>query len=241
MATATVQVKTYRKAANVPSPSDRDDRVFERQALYGQAGLKKLAQLTPQHADAGDRLASAGLLYGELTAADLVVWRRYLPTSYKRYGYSYDVPPEEVALAIIDADVLKLFDQIEIWTSEGSDVKERVGRFYRRASHRAHEMLEVARDPMAVGVISLGGTEHYFPIVRWGKALHSFGRIKATVWARSLAVFALTKLPLILLAIAVLGLLVWGFAATWTAVGARALLYWSLGAFITAWVFAGVW
>ncbi|MFZ1258515.1 MAG: hypothetical protein WAQ25_03540 [Candidatus Saccharimonas sp.] len=240
MVTATVQVESFRRPVDVPIPT-QDERQKTAQAAYEKAGLVALAQGAPGFAATKERLASADLLYGELSKGDLVVWRAYLPTSYGLSEYRYDVPPEEVALAIADARALKLFDRIEIWTSEGSGIGERVGQFYRRAADKVHHMLEIAADPMAVGVINLGDVAHYFPIVRWGEALHSFSRIKTTVRLRTAAVFTLTKLPFVVLGLVVLGLLAWAFAVTWWEVGAWAILLWVVGAFVLAVVTLPIW
>lgn len=215
------------------------ERANTAQQAYTRAGLTTLANRAPGHAATKERMSTANLLYGELTDREHRTWRQYLPTSYRRERYSYDVPPEEVAVAIADASELQLFDRIEIWTPERAGIKDRTRQFYyqvaqrtrrfkQRVAQTVHDMLESVADPMAVGVITLGGINHYYPIVRWGEALHSLSRVRATVWARNLAVFLLTKLPLILLGLIVSGLIIEGFAVTWNAIGVSAVIPWGL-------------
>lgn len=231
MATATVQVESYRKTTDAPLRPSGEQTVTLTES-YQRAGLSRLASSLGGHADAKSRQSSADVLYGRMSSSELATWRAFLPRSYSPMRYDYDVPPEEVALAIADAGELKIFDHIEIWTGEGSGIVERTRAFYRRAAQKVHSMLEIAADPLAVGVIEHGGVAYYYPIVRWGESLQSFSRIKATVRWRSLVVFAMTKLPMILLGLVVFGLLAWGFAATWWAIGAWAIPIWGSSAFM---------
>lgn len=234
MATANVQVEHYRRP-DVDVPPHQVSAIDRLVGAYQQAGMRALASSMPDYADATSRLESADLLYGRLSPEDLALWGEFLPTSYPSNHYQYDIPPEEVARAIADAQTLGVFDRIEIWTPEGSGIWERTRQFYHRVTQDVHQQLiEIAADSMAVGVIQRGQTTVYYPIVRWGESLQSFARITAMVRLRSATVFAMTKLPLMLLGLVVLGLLVWGFVASWAAIGAWAIAAWLLAAIAVA-------
>lgn len=134
--------------------------------------------------DATVRLQSAQLLWPELLPSaeklgendtfDFNVWGKFLPTRRRLQDYKFDSIPVDALQFIDDADALRVFNGIEIWTPEGNDAKSRIDEW-----SNAHSTL---MDPMAVGYVDTGDqVRHYFSIVRWGESLEPYENIKKYV------------------------------------------------------------
>ena len=236
METPTLVIENFRKPVDTPVVSIDDDSVTALRKAYEGAGLTALASTVDARAATVQRLDTARLLFPELSDGDTATWKGFLPTSYAPDRYGYDFPSRQVATLIADASALGVFDRIEIWTPEGSDVMLRVKEHWNRQGRTMRDALNAAIDPMAVGVIEHNGRTYYYPVVRWGESLVSFSRIKTLVRVRNVEVFLMTRLPVILLVATVAGLVAWGFIATWVAMGPVAILMW-LG--VAVLVFAG--
>jgi hypothetical protein len=176
---ATMQIEDYRRTTTVPDASATDVSA-ERKTLLESAGMTKLLQ---RESERQPKLALAALVYEqELSVKELATWMEFLPTCYSPQSYSFDSPDDDVIGAIAFATELGCFDRIEIWTPEGGSLKERLS-FNRNGFRRAmSSFLDNLIDPMAVGVISgSDGTQHYFPIIRWGESLLSFEQVQKSV------------------------------------------------------------
>ena len=236
MGTPTLIIENFRKPVDAPRLSTDDEEVTNLRKTYELAGFTDLVSKVDATADTVQRLDAARLLFSELSDGDTATWKGFLPTAYAPDRYRYDFPSRQVATLIADASALGVFDRIEIWTPEGSDVMLRVKEHWNRQGRTMRDALNAAIDPMAVGVIEHNGRTYYYPVVRWGESLMSFSRIKTLVRIRNVEVFLMTRLALILLVATVVGLVAWGFIATWVAIGPVAILLWVAVAVL---VFAG--
>lgn len=170
-----------------------------RQAMLKELGLKKLAKAERRQA----KLDFARVLYPELTGANLELWRKFLPTSYRAEKFEYDSVPDEALGLLKEATALDCFDRIEIWTPEGNDLKGR------RHAERARQILARSTDPLAVGIIvGPDKVQHPFALFRWGESLAPIEEIKryvATVDRQEGAWKLLGLIPVVLVALLTVG------------------------------------
>ena len=213
-AMTSVMVESYRKPTTVNKPSSREVKstaveLHDHNKKLAEAGFTRLTK-TMQNIE---RLTSAGTLYDELKGSDLKAWIRFLPTHESIGDFAFsDVPPDALQM-IIDAQSMNTFDRIEVWSPQGNSAPRQASDFIRAireevGSRLRSVMARFLTDPMAVGVVIQNGTEHFFPIVRWGESLKSIASIKRATSATTFKSILLVALPISLsLGLVVLGVI----------------------------------
>jgi hypothetical protein len=181
--------ETYRK----PQPTEEtavsastdvelyEQSVARRRKLLTEAGFHTLVKEEVFHSHAKSKLETTRQLFEELDGKRLGNWKRFLPTVTSTDNYTFDAVPEEALEAIISAKGLRLFSRIEIWTPEGNSFLGLVARKLELAKDKLDRFI-AQLDPMAVGVLTIDGKEHFFPIVRWGESLLPYHKIRNHNW-----------------------------------------------------------
>lgn len=182
-----MKTELYRKAdveTDVPSSDEveayKDARAIRQQRLKN-AGFYDRASAESAADGYKSKLEMAEALYGELDGKELKTWQRFLPTVTSRGSFTFDEVSEEALDAIIEAREFECFDRIDVWTPEGNTFLGIVASTVDAAQEKVNKLV-ASIDPMAVGVIcDADGTEHYYPIARWGESLLPFKDIKRQV------------------------------------------------------------
>lgn len=166
--------------ASVRRERQEDAAAAERETLLLRTGLTARLKTERETASHRNRMDVAGTLYPELRGRELRTWRRFLPTTYDIDKYVYDEVPVEALRHIKTAQELGCFDKIIIWTPENNTLMGLLKRRFDAVKDRAAEALK-SMDPMAVGVIEINDTTHFYPIARWGESLLPLKKIQAKV------------------------------------------------------------
>lgn len=157
-----------------------EQSIVRRYKLLSDAGFDTRRRVESNSAHSRSKLETTRHLYEELDGKRFSNWKKFLPTVTSTSSYNFDEVPEEALEAIIEAKELHCFSHIEIWTPEGNSFLGLVARRLNVAKDKLDKFI-AQLDPMAVGVITVEGKVHYFPIVRWGESLLPYKKVQSQV------------------------------------------------------------